>query len=474
LLLNRPNNRHTVLSPIPIACLALLLALVFPVAIVAQMQPTVDTSRSAMTEPGGFDEEDSVSAEGDIAFDSAGMAPADIRECLITNVFYDADVREILQTMSAQCFVNIIADETASGIVTIELTDIPLEEAMQRILMPLGLTFRWLDGYYLVGSPRPDNLSFPLLTETELYRPNFIKAVDVPNLLSTFYGPFLRVNKETNTLSLSASPELIERMKADLAQIDIPPRQVMIEALITETSSDVSRQLGISWGLAGAGGSQGRDSVRIDAYPSAEGDTAYFSDPDRFNAFFERVGIQSSNWVSTFRAKLDAFVHEGKATIRANPRVAVLEGNQARIFIGREEYFSLLSGSITYAYARLEVIKTGISLTITPYVSRDGFITLEVEPEVSDVVGSGSTGLPMTNKRSVTTKVRVAQGETAVIGGLKVRNEMKVTRKIPLLGSIPILGYLFRHVDKKVVESEITVLITPRLWQPSGSVEDDS
>jgi len=100
--------------------------------------------------------------------------------------------------------------------------------------------------------------------------------------------------------------------------------------------------------------------------------------------------------------------------------------------------------------------------------------TLEVEPEVSDVVGSGSTGLPMTNKRSVITKVRVAQGETAVIGGLKVKNEMKITRKIPLLGSIPILGHLFRHTDKKVTESEITVLITPTLWQPSESVEDDS
>ncbi len=401
------------------------------------------------------------------------MAPAEVRQCPVTNVFYDTDLREVLQTMATQCFVNLIADETVSGLITVELEDVPLEEAMRRVLNPYGLTYRWLDGYYLVGSPHPSNPSFLLLTKTELYRPNFVKATDVPKLVSIYYEPFMRVNDQTNTLSLTASPELIARMKADLAEIDRPPRQVMIEALITETSSDVSRQLGISWSLAGVGGSQGRDSLRIDAYPSAGGDTAYFSDPDRFTAFFERVGILSSDWVSTFRAKLDAFVHEGKATIRANPRVAVLEGNQARIFIGREEYFSMLTGSIAYAYARLEVIKTGISLTITPYVSDDGHITLEVEPVVSDVVGSGSTGLPVTNKRSVTTKVRVAQGETAVIGGLKVRSEMKVIKKVPLLGSIPILGYLFRHVDKKVVESEITVLITPHLWQPSGEVQDN-
>jgi type IV pilus assembly protein PilQ len=391
----------------------------------------------------------------------------------VTNVFYDTDLREVLQTMASQCFVNVVADETVSGLITVELDNVPLEEAMQRVLNPFGLTYRWLEGYYLVGSPRPSNPSFPFLTETELYRPDFIKAADVPRLMSTFYEPFMRVNDTTNTLTLTASPELIARMKVDLAEIDKPPRQVMIEALVTETSSDVSKQLGLSWSLGGSGGSYGRDSVRIDAYPSATGDSAYLSEPDRFTGYFQRIGLTSGPWVGNFRAKLDAFVQTGKATIRANPRVAVLEGNQARIFIGREEYFSLLTGAVTYTYARLEVIKTGISLTITPYVSRDGFITLEVEPQVSDVVGTGNSGLPATNMRSVNTKIRVAQGETAVIGGLSVINETVVKQKVPLLGSIPILGYLFQHVDKRKVENEITVLITPRLWEPTGDVESD-
>jgi type II secretory pathway component GspD/PulD (secretin) len=163
-------------------------------------------------------------------------------------------------------------------------------------------------------------------------------------------------------------------------------------------------------------------------------------------------------------------VQEGKANIRANPRVAVLEGKEARIFIGREAYFSLLSGNVNYSYANLEVIKTGISLTITPYVSQDGFITLQVEPVVSDVIGSSSTGLPVTNVRNVKTIVRVAKGETAVIGGLKVSSELQIIKKVPLVSAIPILGALFKRTDKQVVESEITVLITPSLWQPPGDV----
>jgi type II secretory pathway component GspD/PulD (secretin) len=407
----------------------------------------------------------------DTAATRVGVAPDDVRQCPVTNVFYDTDLREVLQTMASQCFVNVVADETVSGLITVELDNVPLEEAMQRVLNPFGLTYRWLGGYYLVGSPRPSNPSFPFLTETELYRPDFIKAADVPKLMSTFYEPFMRVNDTTNTLTLTASPELIARMKVDLAEIDKPPRQVMIEALVTETSSDISRLLGISWQAAG---SSARDSIRIDAYPKASGDSAFLPNTDMFGAFFQRIGIRSGTWVGNFRAQLDALIRKGKARIRANPRVATLEGNQARIFIGREEYFSLLTGAIAYTYARLEVIKTGISLTITPYVSRDGFITLEVQPEVSDVVGTGSSGLPATNMRSVTTKIRVAQGETAVIGGLKVTDETVVKRKVPLLGSIPILGYLFQHVEKRTVESEITVLITPYLWQPTGNVESGS
>lgn len=378
-------------------------------------------------------------------------------ECRVTNVFYDTDVREILQAMATQCFVNVIADESVTGILTAELTDLPFEEAMRRVLSPFGLTFRWLGGYYLVGSPRPSNPSFPLITETVLYRPSYIKAGDILKLMSTYYEPFVRIDAETNTATLTGSPEMIARMQADLERIDHPPRQVMIEALVTEMSSDISRQLGVSWDLSANKGTG--QKLQIGGIPkeAARHDTS-------LSVTFERIGIQKSGWIGQYQIRLNALVDEGKAHIRANPRIATVEGNKAQIFIGREEYFSMLSGSQTYTYAQLEVIKTGIALTIVPYVSADGAITLEVTPEVSDVIGSGSTGLPVTNKRSVTTKVRVNDGETVVIGGLLVKNRIESVRKIPLLGSIPILGLLFRHTTTSIEEKEISILITPRLW----------
>ncbi len=384
-------------------------------------------------------------------------------DCLITNVFYDTDLREVIYSIAAQCEVAIVSDETVMGIVTVELVDVTVEEALRRVLTPYGLTYRWMGNYYLVGAARPENPSFLFFTETELYRPNFIKATDVPKLLSKYYEPFLGVNKETNTVSLTGSPDLIARMKEDLAQIDQPPRQIMIEALVIEESSTDNRQLGVSWNVLGSNAADEQE-ISVGAYPSNN-----VGADSTFGAFFQNIGIKSKGWIGQYQARLSALVEEGKVRIRANPRIATLEGKQARIFVGREEYFSILTGSVTYAYARLEVIKTGISLSITPYLSADGFITLEVEPEVSDVVGSGSTGLPVTNKRSVSTTVRVADGETVVIGGLRVNYRTEIVRKVPLLGSIPILGHLFRHTDTKFLENEITVLITPHIWQPSAA-----
>src|SRR3972149_8185814 len=136
-------------------------------------------------------------------------------------------------------------------------------------------------------------------------------------------------------------------------------------------------------------------------------------------------------------------VRERKVRIRANPKVATLQGQPASIFVGKDQYYSLLTGSLSFPYERLEVIKVGVSLNITPYISDNQEITIDVLPEVSDVIqASSATGLPVVSRRSVKTRVRVKEGETLVIGGLMQKNEREIRRKIPLLGSIPILGYL--------------------------------
>jgi type IV pilus assembly protein PilQ len=380
---------------------------------------------------------------------------------LITNVFYETELREALAAIAAQSGVNIIADQTVYGFVSMELTDVPLEEALRRILVPLGFTFKRMVGYYLVGAAYPDNPSFPLLSVTEKIVPNYLKAQSVPLLLSSFYAQFLKVDANANILTVTASPEIIQSIKRDLAIIDVPPRQVMIEALVTEFSKEARKSLGLDASWLGA-----KDERQLDViFPV--GDVL----DSTLGLKLFRPDQKIEGWVGDFNVTLKALVQDGKVNIRANPRVATQEGQKATILIGKEQYYVIVTGQGAYAYGQLERIPVGVSLIIVPYISEKNEITVEIQPEVSDVVGTGATGLPVVSKRAVVTKVRVKDGETIVIGGLLQKNETVTQRKVPLLGDIPILGYLFSRTDKRVDEVETMVFITPHILKENTQSE---
>jgi len=166
---------------------------------------------------------------------------------LVSNVFYESELNQVLKEISDQVGIPIITDGTVSGTITIEIKDLPLEECLKRILFPLGFSFKKLNGYYLVGSGKPDYPSFNLLSTCEIIRPNYLKAKDIFGLLSDFYKPYVKLNEEINALVITAPNQIIEKFKEDLKNIDKPPRQVLIEALVTEISSDAFKELGINW-----------------------------------------------------------------------------------------------------------------------------------------------------------------------------------------------------------------------------------
>ncbi len=375
---------------------------------------------------------------------------SDIR---ISNVFYESDIRDALRDISVQAGIPIVADPSVQGFISLEVEDVPLEECLRRLLAPGGYTFREMEGYYLVGAAYPENPSFALLSTTRRIKPNYVKAADVPRLLSAFYDPFLKVNEATNTVVVTASPEIIERMLKDMAEIDVPPRQIMIEALVTEFSKTAMKELGVDWRVVGAGPDYTFSLVSLLA---GRADST-------FRVTMTRTGLEAGEATYDLTTTIQALVETGEVKVHANPRVATLDGQPASIFLGREEYYEIITGPVTYPYARLEMIKVGITLKIRPFVADNGDITVLIEPEVSEVVGKGATDLPVVTKRSVTTQVRVRDGETITIGGLIQRTERTRITKIPILGDIPILGYLFSSTRPESDENEVIVFITPRL-----------
>ena len=173
---------------------------------------------------------------------------------LVSNIFFETDLRQAIKDLSNESGITIIADNTVQGLVTLEFENEPLESVLKKILSGGGFTFRKINDFYLVGSPLIENQAFPLLTETEYYSPDYIDAKQIPLLLSDFYRPYVRVNDQTNSVAITASPELIKQIKSSVKSIDVPPKQISIEAVVTELSNDAKRSMGIDWNWLGESG----------------------------------------------------------------------------------------------------------------------------------------------------------------------------------------------------------------------------
>ncbi len=377
----------------------------------------------------------------------------------ITNVFFETDLREALRDISAQSGVTIIPDDTVQGVVTLDLKNVPLEKCLEMMLMGGGYTFKKIDNYYLVGAAVPDNPTFNRLTETKYIKTNYIKAKDVPKFLPEFFTDFIQVNEDVNMLTVTASPEIIARIEEDIAKIDIPLKQVMIQAIVTDFSKGVTKELGINWEW------EWDNTKGINSTASGSAGME-----DLLGTF---TYATTGKLTRSILVKLNALIRTGEVKLRANPRIVTLDGQEASIFIGKEQYYSIVSGPVNYPYTTLEAITAGITLKITPYVSENGDITVEIQPEVSDVtVEATEDRLPVITKRQVNTKVRVKDGETVIIGGLTNQTEFERVTRVPVLGYIPIIGFFFKNKKKTVEETEVVIFITPSIL-PDGLQETE-
>jgi len=169
------------------------------------------------------------------------------REILVTNVFFETDIRAALRDISAQSGVTIIPDDTVHGVVTLDMKNVTLEKCLEMVLMSGGYTFKKIDNYYLIGAAVHDNPIFNRLTETKYIKTNYIKAKDVFTFLPDVFTVYIQVNEDMNLLTVTASPEMIQRIEEDIAKIDIPPQQVMIQAIVTDFSKGTKKELGVDW-----------------------------------------------------------------------------------------------------------------------------------------------------------------------------------------------------------------------------------
>jgi type IV pilus assembly protein PilQ len=369
---------------------------------------------------------------------------------LINNVFLETDIRSALQDVAQQAGVHIITDDSVRGTVSVDLKDVPLEATLKLLLMAGGYAYRKLDATtYLVGLCDPTSATFNLLSTTAVIPLRYIKASAVADLLlSDYYKDYVKVDSKSNMVVVTGSQAIVDRVVADLARIDSPRPQVRIDAVVADVQTDRAREFLSTWHISS--GVPNPENTR----------TLSFQDLT--------LGYTSLHMREVLLA-ISALVTKGIASVRAQPSVTTVDGEQAQIFVGREEYFSILSGgNAVYPYFQLQSIKSGITLAVQPRVIGDDLITLQFSPEVSDVIARGGQGLPVVNRRSVITTVRVKDGETVVVGGLASEILRKRRSGVPVLGDLPLIGGLFSSTTSSNDKSEVVVMLTPHIIRGGG------
>lgn len=425
--------------------------------------------------------------------------------------FQSIEIRALLQIIADFSDFNVVTSDTVTGTVTLRLKDVPWDQALDIILQSKGLDKR-RSGNVLLIAPK-DELAAKEQVDLEAKRKladlepmrmqafqlNYTKAVDVANNLSgsgsstsggasSTGGTRLLSNRgtviaepRTNQLFVTDIPAKLEEIQAMIARIDIAQRQVMIEARIVEASDNFGRALGVKLGSSSAnafhvGGSQyvsiGGNYEGVGYQTGQVAGTAPYTDTQFVN-FPAQAGLVSATStaatvaLSLFSAsasrflnlELSALEEDGSGRIISSPRVITADQVQAVVEAGEELPYqqATSSGATSVAFQKAQ-----IRLQVTPQITPEGNVILDVDVNKDSVGRSTSAGFAIDTKHVKTTAL-VENGGTVVLGGLFQQNENNVTDKIPLLGDIPFLGNLFKNTSKVLTRTELLIFITPRI-----------
>ncbi|WP_161625525.1 secretin N-terminal domain-containing protein [Sporomusa ovata] len=277
-----------------------------------------------------------------------------------------------------------------------------------------------------------------------VFKLEYVKADQLkPALTTLFPDNQIRAEIINNMLVISGSDEDCAKVKAMMAKLDTPPKQVIFETEAIEVSRDEVRNIGIDWGTVTA----------LPSVPATDG-----------SAYNISLNIHNyPEYVVKVAGTIHHLIENKKGRLLASPRIAVLDGQTAQILIGDKlavESTQISNGTTITSVTYVEV---GIKLEVTPTIHDDGTITTHIKPEVSNKTDTTTAGNPNIRTRQAETTLRVKNGETIVLGGMIQKQQTKDMIKFPLLGDLPVIGQFFRSANKEETESELIILLTPKL-----------
>lgn len=357
-----------------------------------------------------------------------------------------ADIHPLLGAIAEKTGLSIAVDDAVDRKVSLNLQDVTPEAAVRSIATAYGLALSQIHGIYMISEGVPTDLATYHLSGTESYRMQNTQAQTASGLLPNFLYSYVKVNSEQNAVVVTAPTQMLAKIGADLTKMDVPSPQILIEAVAVELTD--TRDLNVGLSLLN------QRSTSISTLDTFAGTLSY-----------NTIG----KLPQTFQASLHALEVSGRARVRARPRMAVVNGRTANIFIGAQRFILTQFNNFGQTQTRIQPVDVGVKLAVTPLTGGNGEITTQIAPEVSNITELDlQSGLPVLSTRRADTTVRVKDGETIALGGLTLNQEQSAERKIPLLGDIPVLGKLFRSRNKTIVQTELVIFITPHIL-PAGN-----
>ena len=400
--------------------------------------------------------------------------------------FRDADIRNVFKILAFKSGVNIVASPEVQGAVSIQLNDVPWQQALEVILQTYGYAYDRKGNIIIVTTienlkQRREDAALlaeqePLLTRTFML--NFAKASSIIASVEKMKSERGSVDfdERTNTIIVTDINEKIVLIEGVVDSLDSTTPQVLIEAKIVETQLTDTDRLGFDWtakvSLSGAS--------RPISYPFKEGQSdnrfmpSAFPTPDEEEFSFGTLSFSES------QAVFEALKSRSDTDILSNPRIVTLDNQPAQIVVGSQ--YPIPTYTYNEEQARLQVSgweykDIGIIFDVTPHVNNAGYITIDVEPKITailDFVTVENTSLPRLSNESSKTSVIIKDGETLVIAGL-IKSQTTVTKKrLPYIGNIPVVGAVFAKNEDTVSKTDLIIFMTPHNVTPEIPSEPEA
>ena len=399
----------------------------------------------------------------------------------------DVDIRNLLTSIALANNLNIVISDEVQGNVSVKLSNINAQDMIKIIAENNNYMYQFKDNVIYISKGDKDiNLYTVQINYLELDKIaqtiNLMLTGNLPDKIDdkdkkTAINNKVMIDETENTISFYGTLKQYEQIKNFLQEQDKPQKQVSLEAKVTAIQKDAAKDLGVSWEWSKLPQSPEHeityDTVKhtvinedgskeeITDYLPVDEVTRKWNDDENIPGVIRfGKGVDGYPYEFYYAAKIDALISDGKANILARPNITTIQGKEAVINIGSEVPVPTVSTTNSTITTSIKYREAGIILKCTPRVNEDGIITVKVHTEVSSPMYVEDMKAYRFQKRSADTIVRLKDGQTMVIGGLIGSDEAKQMSKIPFLGDIPILGNLFKHIQKSKSDTEVMIFLT--------------